>query len=1001
VRLLERPTRGWLRDVRLWVGLAFLGYVLFGFLGIPAILRWQVPRLVRTYLERDASLRAASFNPFTFTGVLRGFELRDKDGSHLAGFDELKVNLQASGLFRRAWTFREILLVRPSAVGRILADGRIAVADLLEPKPGQDKPEEEFRLPRVLVQEFRVEAGKLAFRDETVTPAFETSLEPLSLQASDLSTIPERSGDHVVTVGLENGQVRWSGRMSMEPIRFEGQLEVSLTEFRRVAEYVAREYPVRMASGAVHLVLPYVVEKVAGGTLRAELHDIAFDVAALDFRPRDSRDAWLRLGLVELKGGRVRWPDKSVEVDLLRISEPAVQAWRSEDGTLNWLSFVERLRASFASSEPASGSGTAWKASCAAFEIAGGAVDVEDRTLAPPQKLALSGIESRLENLTSDGSAPVRVRLSAKVNESGTVSAAGTLAMSPPAADLDVEATGLELAAFQGYASQVARVQLRSGSVGVRGKASYRQGGKPLARFEGRATLDRLLLADPDGVPVLSWDGLAVEDIRLALEPNLARVRTLNLTNPFAQILIDRQGQIGALKLFEAEPTGDAPAVAAPPPPAAAPAASAAAPFPFPFEIGSIRIHGGKVDYADESLILPFATKIHSAEGSVSDLSSKGSAGSHLLVEGKVDEYGYAKAEGTLRVFDPYAASDIRVLFRNVDMSRLTPYTAEFAGYSIKEGRLDLEVGYEIRDRALVGNHKLTATQLTLGDKVEGAKASLPLRLAVALLKDSQGRIELDVPIEGSVDDPEFAYRKVIWGAFKRILVNVTTAPFRFLGRLMGIEGDDLEYVSFEAGRSTLLPPEKEKLAKLVEGMKSRPGIALEIGGRFDPVSDADALRRDRLDALIAARRETMAPGAAEEGEAVLDRVLEALYAEAFSAEARETLRHKHTSAPPAGAAAPVEGAAKRGRKEPPPPEPVFDAAGYFEEIRGALLQAQSASPDDLAALARARGEAIMAALTGEGGIEAARVTASEVEPIKKKKAGQDLVPCQLAMPAD
>jgi hypothetical protein len=733
-----------------------------------------------------------------------------------------------------------------------------------------------------------------------------------------------------------------------------------------------------MHSGAVNLDIPYIIEKPTGGTLRAEAHDLSIDVAGLEFRPRDAEDDWLRLGRVELRGGRIRWPEKTVDADLVRISEPWVKAWRAEDKTINWMAFLERLSAPGERAGESTSSG--WKTACAAFEIAGGSIQVEDRAVAPVVKLALSGLESRLENLTSDGSAPVKARLAANVNGSGTVSAAGTVELRPLAADLDVEAAGLELPFLQPYASRLARAQLQSGAAGIRGKAIYREGAQPLIAFDGRATLDRLSLADPKGERVLAWDGLAVEGIRLTLQPDLLRVRVVEVRNPFAQVLIDREGKIGALELLESEsPVSEpAPAQAAPP---------SAAASPFPFEIGSIRLRGGKVDYGDRSLILPFAARIHGAEGSVTDLSSRGAAGSRLLVEGKVDEYGYVKVEGTLRVFDPYAASDVRVLFRNVEMSRLTPYVAEFAGYSIEEGRLDLDVAYEIRDRALVGSHKLAASQLTLGDKVDGAKASLPLKLAVALLKDSQGRIELDVPIEGSIDDPEFAYRKVIWSAFKRILVNVTTAPFRFLGRLMGIDGDDLEFVSFEAGRSALLPPEQEKLGKLVEGLKSRPEIVLQVGGRFDPVSDATALREEKLEALIATRR-----GTAGEDGAILDRILESLYAEGLPPGALETLRQKHTTVPPA----PPEAG-----KKAPPPQPVLDAAGYYEEMRAALLAAQSVGPDDLAALARERAEAIVAALTAEGALDVSRVTSSEVEEVKKKKAGQEMVPCQLEMPSD
>jgi len=982
VKLLGRPARGWLRDVRLWAIVAVLAYTLFGFFGVPAILRAQVPRLARTHLGREASLAGASFNPFTLATVLRGFDLRDRDGAPLAAFDEMTVNLQASGLFRRAWTFREIRVARPTVVGRILPDGRPAVADLLERRT-EPQSAEEFRLPRVLIAHFEIESGKIEFQDESRTPTFDTTLEPLTLRVSDLSTIPDRSGEHAITLGIEGGaEIRWSGRLSVDPLRLDGTLEVARLRLPRWWDYLGRDYPLDVPSGEASVTLPYSLEKVAGAPLRADVHDIALDVTGLAVLPLDAQDDGFRLERVEATGGRVRWPERTAEVDLVRVSGPALRVLRSEDGTFLWMRLVDSLPAADAGEDPGGGAAAGWKASCATFEIADGSVEVEDRTVAPPVALAVGALEARFEHVTSDASTPVTARLSATVNGSGALSAGGSLGLKPLAADLDVELSGLELPAFQPYASGVARVQLQSGSAGVRGKVSYRDGDASQLSFEGQASIDRLSLADPGGTPVLAWDALSMEDIAFVKKGAgpFFRIRAVTVRKPFAQILIDRQGQIGVVKLFEAEPSGTTE-------PAVPPAPSTS---PIPFEIGSISLRDGAVDYADQSLVLPFATKIHSAIGSVTDISSRGASGSRLSLEGKVDEYGFAKAEGTLRLFDPYAASDVRVLFRNIEMNRLTPYTAEFAGYSIEQGRLDLEVKYEIHDRALVGNHKLTATELTLGEKVEGGSASLPLRLAVALLKDAQGKIELDVPIEGSVDDPEFAYRKVIWAAFKRIMINVTTAPFRFLGRLVGIEGDDLEFVSFEAGRSGLLPPEQEKLGKLVEGLRSRPELALQVGGCFDPVSDADAILEAKLEALVAARRLTMEGTATEEGSSVLDRVMEALYAETFSVEARETLRQEHTTTVPAPAGG-----------EPAPVQPAFDAAGYFEELRRALLEAQTVGAEDLAALGRARAEAIVAALTVTGGIEPARATATEVEEVKKKEAGQELVACRLALPVD
>jgi hypothetical protein len=696
-------------------------------------------------------------------------------------------------------------------------------------------------------------------------------------------------------------------------------------------------------------------------------------------RPRDVEDDWVRFARVELTGGVVHWPEKTAEAAHVRITGPATKVWRTEDGKVNWMQLFDRFKEAAARRDEAPAAASPWQATCRAVDVVGGSLDFEDRTVTPPAEIVISELASHVENVTSAPSSPMTTRISAKVNGSASTTTTGSVTIRPPAVDLQVTLDGFPIQALQPYLSHFANAGLQSGSASLAARLAYREGGSPIMTLEGRTALDRFSMADPDGRPVLSWKGLAVEDFRLALAPDRFRARTVSLTQPFAQILIDRNRKLGLAKLAKdrSEP------------------AEKGEGAPFPFEIGSIRMRDGRVEYGDESLILPFRTTIHEVNGSLSDLSTRSSAGSRLLIEGQVDEHGYMKTEGTIRVFDPLAASDVSVLFRNVEMTTLTPYVAEFAGYSIKEGRLDLAVDYRIHQRALLGNHKITATALTLGAKVDGAKASLPLRLAVALLKDKDGKIDLAVPVEGSVDDPQFGYRTVIWSAFKRVMVNVTTAPFRFLGRMMGIEGDDLEFVGFDAGRSAMLPPEEEKLEKLVTGLKSRPELVLQVGGRFDPESDAAALRQAKLDAAIAARRDA--------GELDIDAILEAMYSEAHGAAALESLRKKHTST---GTEAPaVPAPKKRARKGPPAPTPPrppgLDAAAYFDEIRAALLSDQAVGDEELLALAKARSDAIVAALTGNEKIEAARVTAVEAGPVKKRREKDTLVLCELTMPVD
>src|SRR5258708_9520305 len=282
------------------------------------------------------------------------------------------------------------------------------------------------------------------------------------------------------------------------------------------------------------------------------------------------------------------------------------------------------------------------------------------------------------------------------------------------------------------------------------------------------------------------------------------------------------------------------------------------------FDIGVINMADGTIDYRDDSLVLPFATAIRRANGKISDFSTTGAAASTIRLEGEVADHGSMKAEGTLHTSDPFARTDLSMRFKSIPMPTLTPYFAEFAGYEIERGALDLDLHYRIVDRKLAGDHRVMATDLTLGKKVGGTKAAFAVRLAVALLKDRNGLIALQVPIEGNVDAPEFNYRAVFGQAVRTILGNVASSPFRVFGRSMGLDGENLELVSFDPGMTTVTPPEAEKLGKIAGELAARPALTLAIEGRFDPALDAARLRKSKLESLIAARRDTPTTGATE-----------------------------------------------------------------------------------------------------------------------------------------
>ena len=219
-----------------------------------------------------------------------------------------------------------------------------------------------------------------------------------------------------------------------------------------------------------------------------------------------------------------------------------------------------------------------------------------------------------------------------------------------------------------------------------------------------------------------------------------------------------------------------------------------------------------------------------------------------------MDEYGQVNVEGSLSPLQLTTFSDVNVVFRNVAMSPLSPYSGTFAGRRIQSGKLNLDLEYKVEDRRLKSNNTIILDQFTLGERVESQKAvSLPLDLAIALLTDGEGKINASVPIEGDVDHPEFSVGHLVWQAIVNLITTAVTAPFKALGALVGGE-EGIDAILFRPGIDTIPPPEREKLAKVAEALTKRPMLALTVRGAYDPAADGEALRSMQVRRALAQR---------------------------------------------------------------------------------------------------------------------------------------------------
>lgn len=630
------------------------------------------------------------------------------------------------------------------------------------------------------------------------------------------------------------------------------------------------------------------------------LQSIGAEVSGLRLSSAGMAQPWFELATVSLAEGRVALPANDITLGQLTLAGGRLAVRRTANGELPLVQALAR-QATPPPPAPAASQPTL-RYRVDKIEASDFALAWHDESVQPAATVSIEALAASAAAFSSDPKAEVPVKLQFRVRQGGRFEASGKLTPAAPAADLQLKLADLSFKPAQPYVSQSTNVVLAGGQASTQGRLRY-QSGK--LRYDGGfAVTDLLLNEASSGERFLGWKSLTAP--KLSLTPEQLSVADLALDGVDAKFVIFQDRSINVARLLKPGSPLAGPAAAAS---AAAALPERKAPSAFQVEVQQVRITNGKTDFSDLSLALPFGARIHALNGQINGLSSQPGAAAQVELGGQVDDYGLARVAGQINPFDPTGNTDLKLVFRNVEMTSLTPYSATFAGRKIRSGKLSLDLEYKIKNRQLEGNNLVVMDKVTLGERVESPTATqLPLDLALAILQDSDGKINLGLPVSGSLDDPQFSYGQLIWKAFTNVLAKVVTSPFRALGAMLGINGDKLDKVAFDAGRTELQPPEREKLTQVAALLAKRPGLVLQVHGDYNPRADHEAIREWRLRRAVAKQAgRTLGPdedpGPISSSEPATRTALQKLYRQRFGIDALAALSR---SAKPA-ASAPVE----------------------------------------------------------------------------------------------
>ncbi|NML44791.1 DUF748 domain-containing protein [Ramlibacter sp. G-1-2-2] len=547
-----------------------------------------------------------------------------------------------------------------------------------------------------------------------------------------------------------------------------------------------------------------------------------------------------QLQRVELKDLRVQLPEQKIRAESLALAGARATIKLDAKQRINWADILElRPGESRAVQIQASAPPDLEVARVSAQDVE---LRIEDASTAQPVVLELAEGRLATQNVRLDPSRAFPLEAAFAVRPGGRIDVRGSVVPGQPSGKLELRLAGLPLKPFAPYVNRFARLKLESGSANLDGKLAFGPGKAGLAvTGNGAFAVDELAIREEDtGDPFLGWKQLASQHVAFTTAPMRLQVGEIVARSPFAKVIIfpDRSLNLQHIRRDD----GAAPAAAA-----AAAASDASGPG-FPVTVDRLRIIDGSGEFADLSLTPQFGTKMHELDGVVAGLTTDPSATAQVELDGKVDDYGSVRVRGSVQPFHATDATDIALAFRNLEMARLTPYSGKFAGRRIESGKLSVDLEYKIQHRQLAGANKFVVNRLKLGERVDSPDAmKLPLDLAIALLQDSDGVIDVDLPVRGSLDDPQFSYGAVVWKAIVNVLTKIVTAPFRALGSLLGADSEKFEKVGFDPGSSALAPPEQEKLKLLAQALQKRPALTVSIQPGYDPAADRRALQEDAM----------------------------------------------------------------------------------------------------------------------------------------------------------
>jgi uncharacterized protein involved in outer membrane biogenesis len=847
------------------LGLVLL-YALVGFFLVPYLLKAYTIPAVAEKLKRPVLVKEVELNPFALSLRLTGFEIRETDQSALLGFEEFFVNFQATSLIRQAYVFDTIRLTMPYVSARVFKDGRMNLAELVPPDDGSlpaASPQAEktrIELPAVEIGEFEIAQGVVEFRDESKPKPYMLDIVPIRIVLKNFHTKPGGDNSYAFTAELGKSEtLSWAGTVSLEPIQSSGKFSLSGVKLPGLWQYLHDRFRFDVIDGIVIADATYAFD-ASTTPIKFQISQANVRIEKLAVREDGNLDPEITIPVLNIRGVDVDLATQEVTVGNIAVERASFTAWLNPDGTVNYQQMFTPLDAA----QPPSASNGAspkpkdekpWKVWLKDITMKDHSVDFEDRTLPTPAHVEVRALTVKTRDVRIPITKALPLEVGMQLNETGIIRVNGSVLPNPFQADVDLVLKDIAIRPFQPYFEKFALIDVQSGTVNLDGAMhlATEHPNSPLISYEGNASVERLNVADRDqGDEVASLQLLSLNKIHVTIDPTSVSITEVGLQQPMVHLVVQQDGGFNLGKLAVASPSeASTDEKSVEPQTVKSPPVSAT--------IGVLKLAKAAATFEDNSVQPPVLTGLSDVTGKIKGLSSKQLARAEVNLTGRVGKVAPLKIAGTINPLTEDAFTDLTITLGGMDLTAESPYCGKYVGYRLLKGNLSLDLKYKVSQKQLEAENKVLIDQLTFGEKVDSPDAtSLPVPLAVALLTDRKGRIDIDLPIRGDLKDPDFKYGKVVLSTLLNLLTKIVASPFTLMGKFIPDGGaeEDLQFIAFHPGSATVLHEELKKFEALAKGLEERPGLRLDITGTADPALDRAAIRTRKLKEQLIAMRQ-------------------------------------------------------------------------------------------------------------------------------------------------